>query len=577
MTATVARPGSGSVPAPAHSRGVVVPAWVETGNGALAVQVHTPYGVECRGAVILLPPFGRTERTMRPGLRALADRLARRDCVVLRADWSGTAESAAPLADAPAVPAMARRLADVAALATYAQRVLHQGDLTLVGAGLGATLAALALGDPQGPRPDGEGRTPYRSLVLLDPHPGHEPWIRLPQARAAAARGTRILLVGREDVPLESEVEAYAARIAADRFDAIDLDALDATATEPVIPDEAWDIITDWLAPHTRRPTPVPAVMAGGATRVADGVREEYVEIGGLPGVLTIPDEVRHALLLIPSDGEHRGGPGGDGWVRLARAAARSGVATLRVDRTGSGEARAADDTRPEARMISPASVADHVAAVEWLTARTGLTPAIVGNGAGAWTALTVAGKVPVARVVSVGQREWSTDPMAAGELRPWVFAHAPYLLIARLGRTRALATPQPLLEAATRLGAAVDIYGDEDDAAVFGAARGLEALTRLARRGAQVTRFTERSRFDVRRPEALELALGRVLGRLLRDVPGLDDAGDVDAAGVLAEPVAYATVGAPPASAASAPRDERSGAEARVGGRRGTPGYAPA
>ncbi|QQR99820.1 MAG: hypothetical protein IPK37_12625 [Austwickia sp.] len=565
------------LPAP----GTVIPTWIDTPDGALAAHVHLPYGPECRGAAILVSPFGRTETTMRPAMRHLADLLARRGCVTIRADWSGTGESAAPLRDDGVVPPMARRLADVAALAHYARHTLGQGDLTLVGAGLGAALAAMALGDPQGPRADADGRTPYRSVVLVDPQPGDDAWVRLPAARAMSARNTGILLVSREEAPIDEAVEDYADRIGADRLDAIDLDALDVTATEPVIPVEAWDIVVDWLGLPARRPTPVPIPAQRVRTALGGGGTEEYVEVGGLPGVLTLPAATpRHAVLLVPDDGAHRGGPGGDGWVRLARAAARQGVATLRFDRSGAGEARvlgAVDGA--DAPVISPASVAEHVAAVEWLAARTGTRPTVVGHGAGAWTALAAAGRVSVTRVVSVAQDVWTTDPEQPGELGAWWFAHLPYPMILRLGRNRALPTPQPLIEAATARGAAIDLYGDARHAARFEAARGADALARLQARGASVHRYTERFPLDPRHPDLLDVMLGRVLGRVLRDLPADPTASLGEQVEPETTPVAYATIRGDASDAATAA--DSSGARdwttSMPGGRRASAGYAPA
>lgn len=557
-----------------------VPTWIPTPYGALAAQVHPPYGSACLGAAILLPPIGRTAITMRPALRALADQLARRGCAVIRADWSGTGESAAPLDDDGAVPPMARRLADVAALARYAREALGQHDLILVGAGLGATLAALALGDPRGPRPDHTGATPYRCLVLLDPRAGHEPWIRLPEARPGSARGTRILLVSREEAPVEEAVEDYARRIAADRFDAVDLDALDATASESVIPTETWDIITDWLAIQTCRPTPVPMIAPVHTTTVGAGVREEYVEVGGLPGVFTYPAEaIRHSVLLVSDEGDHRGGPGGDGWVRVARAAAANGVATLRFDRSGAGEARDLGGLVggvEETPLICATSLAEHVAAVGWLAERTGRRPAIAGHGTGAWVALAAAGRVPVRRVVSVGQTVWSTDPGRATGLGAWRFAHLPYALILRLGRTRALPTPQPLLEAATRLGAAVDLYGDARHDSAFAAVRGPEAISRLRRTGASVHRYTEPVGLDLRDPDLLNTMLGRVLARLELDLPRADDTAVDGLLSDLAQPPLAAELRRGATGQAMGGASDATDAAGRGGGRR-APGYATA
>lgn len=571
MTAT-ARALTGSSARLPHevAPGTVVPTWIPTPHGSLAAHVHAPYGVECRGAAILLAPFGPAEVSLRPALRALADLLARRGCVVIRADWSGTAESAAPLGDDEAVPSMARRLADVSALAGYARDVLGQRDLTLIGAGLGATLAALALGDPRGPRPDPDGSTAYRALVLLDPHAGQDPWIRLPDARPAAAGDTRILLVRREEAAVEPAIEDYARRIGADRFEAIDLDALDAPdgATHRLIPVETWEVLTDWLALESRCPTPVPAIGPACPAAVGDGAREEHVDVAGLPGILTTPPTpARHSLLLISDEGDHRGGPGGDGWVRLARAAARHGVATLRVDRGGAGEAREVgwllEDDAP---LVSTGSVAEHVAVVEWLAARTGHRPTIVGRGAGAWVALSVAGRVSVPRVVSVSQRAWSTDPDEGRPLGPWWFAHLPYAALLRLARTRALATPQPLIEAATARGAAVDLYGDTRHGALFAAARGDEAMARLRGQGARVHRYVEHPDQDRTEAELLDLMLGRVLGRVLRDVERPEP--EASAAQGAADEAPYATIRAPL---------EAGDVVARPGARLAAPGYATA
>lgn len=597
-----------SLPRPLSEQrpGQIVSTWVLSTGAPLATQVHLPYGDFCRGAIVVLPAVGRAEVVTHRSVRALADELARAGYVVLRAHLSGLGESGDLGSGSATGGAITERwLEDVASLHRFARAQLGQSSVSLVGVGLGATIAAVAAGEAAGRRDTLAGPS-YDRLVLIDPVGAGRRWLRgqqalhattcrpLPSTREgtalpglllnpddAAAIGRlslpdtapvgperpRVLVVPREDRPVEKVVARYVEALGADTQAAPDLPAALDGIGGSVVPRCTWAGVLSWLTATTPAKSGAAARFEPRvqATVTVDGVVEEFVDVAGRSGVLTRAlGPTRQSLVMVPPDSEHRGGPSGHGWVTLARRAARLGVATLRLDRSGAGEAGDPRDDR-DGLSYAMAAVADYEAAAGWLRERYGIDPVIAGHCSGGWVALMAAHHAPVSRVVSLVQEDWSTSPahiygtvvddralggaalnrtaVAAlgNEQRPlegssdatssawrqrsrrWLLAALPYPLLLALGKARELQLPQPILEGATQRGVPCDLYINDADGRRFLAIRGADALRSLNRRGTAVTMYYEAGAdHNLLDPEALERALGYVLERALLDVRGL-------------------------------------------------------
>ncbi|WP_116114622.1 alpha/beta fold hydrolase [Austwickia chelonae] len=543
--------------------GQIVPTWVPSPSGALSTIVHLPHSDRARGAVITLPSLGASQNDAFPGLSELSDGLARAGYVVLCADWSGTGESATP--DPTSTPSTGRWLDDVAALAHYARETLHQDSVSLVAWELGAMIAALAAGDPVSRRWAQPGRSPYSSVVLIDPPATGVEWLQdrlpghtralagsgsgvaisgiqqsdieaiarlsLPTGRSDMAQDTRFLVVTRPDEELAPGLSRYIDGVGALTRPSPALIREPGQESKAVVTHSTWSAIDGWITAEPLAESVAPRFDPVRSARVTPaGVEEEYVDVQGLPGVLTRPlGPPRGALVLLPPVGAHRVGPVGHGWVKLARNAAEHGIATLRLDYGVAGGKAAVVVTDVE--YDRGAGVKANIAAAEWLAERTGRTPVIVGLGASGWGALQAARWAPVSRVVSLAQDDWSTmpldllDPTAPRQIQPppaprswkqrlwsWFAAIADPPGYARPYEPPHQ-TPHPLLEGATRRGIACDLFLTQSGAEEFRRAYGHDAVRVLQGQGAEVTmRVVSWSDQRLLEPTALEDALDYIL-----------------------------------------------------------------
>jgi len=341
-------------------------------------------GAEERPAVLLLPPFGWEDMCSHRPRRDWAEHLARQGHPVLRLDLPGTADSAGAPRDPDRLGAW---LTAVTGAAAWLRTESGAGRMVALGIGLGGLVAAEALA--AGAAIDdlvlwgvpARGRTLVRELSIFarleaSQFPGAPSppegvlapagYVLTQETRAAltaldltAARvpARRALLLEREgmavDPKLREHLEASGAEV--EVAPGPGWAAMMAEPQQAVAPREVFARVDAWLGAPPADPVPDPRGRA--AAPAADrfpaprrgtlpalslpGARERPFAVGGLFGILTEPDGASPAPLtavLLNAGAQRRTGPNRM-WVEAARRWAARGVATLRLDLEGLGDA----------------------------------------------------------------------------------------------------------------------------------------------------------------------------------------------------------------------------------------------
>ncbi|WP_185829311.1 alpha/beta fold hydrolase [Sphingomonas ginkgonis] len=324
-------------------------------------MLHVPTGGSPDVTVVICPPVGRDFIWTYRAMFEWADALARAGYRVLRFDHRGHGDS---LDVHPGEDQWQHWLDGVAAAGRFARRSFGASKLVLAGLRIGATLAAEAATtlDPDG-------------LILLDPIATGAGWLReLERAlamsdqsndvagtlevngvwlSAAAIASVRMVDLGKRagpwpptlvvspsiPKPLRDSLGEKAEIIPFAGYNQL---FKDSHLSAP--PLETFEATRGWL----KRQFPVTATVAAGqrlpSSLAGDGWMEERIDVGGgLRGVLTQPpgkDRARQAVIIVNTSANPRTGDGNFP-VKAARALARRGVATLRVDFLGVGESDA--------------------------------------------------------------------------------------------------------------------------------------------------------------------------------------------------------------------------------------------
>lgn len=287
-------------------------------------------------------------------------------------------------------------------------------------------------------------------------------------------------------------------------------DAAQPTRLLPPTPVDAVDAIVEWLGarvPTESRPfDPMFSLQARISTGEGEFVGERIELIGAneLFAIRTVPDGHDLAVPLPtvvfftnavnPHHGPNRG------WVRMAREAARDGRQAFRWDRRGAGESGPA--RRNEAVFIYSAEGIDDALAATRHAKLSASRLLLVGLCSGAWYAAHGARTVGADSLALVNVLLWSwrvksalQEPIAPADndvtdweqsrrarLRRLLSANMPAFAWRALGRTGAVQAPENLLAPFARKGTSVTAILCPDDAKLFFANRGAEALDRLGR-----------------------------------------------------------------------------------------------
>lgn len=395
--------------------------------------------------VVLASPWGFEALCLRRAWRMLADTLAGAGYPTLRFDYPGTCDSLGDPEDLaglePLVDATVRAAATLRAEAGVTRVVL-------IGHGLGAAVAALAA-----PRaaaeglallaPVSRGRDHLRETSVwgamvaetlgFAPQPGAIAGFETPPALAeaigaldltklTAAPAASVLVAARPgragDTRLGAAFQALGADVRDVAYDGYEAALGNPTAARP--PVALIEAVTDWMGARFPLPapaaapqaTPTPALLAG------PGFTEELLRFGRegeLFGVLCEPQGKRTGATVLMLSA---GGDPHIGWARTnvdhARALARSGIASLRVDSADVGDGEGPLSDAPP-KLYHDGPVLDALTAVEWLEAR-GFGPVLpVGRCSGAYSAFNAAVRDPRIRdLVLVNARRfvWDRDGM---------------------------------------------------------------------------------------------------------------------------------------------------------------------
>jgi pimeloyl-ACP methyl ester carboxylesterase len=389
--------------------------------------------------LVLCSAWGFEEICMRRAWRMLADQAANAGYPTLRFDYPGTGDSLGEVDN----PAGLSAFVDAAVAAADALR--EQAGVRRVvfaGQGLGAVVAAIAANGAHASgvallAPPARGREHLRELCIWGamvaeamhivlPHGfGEVAGFELPEPlrasistinlvdlhRAPAAQALIAIRPRRGgEVRVASRLRDLGAEVTEIAYEGYDAALGNPTAARP--PVALIGELVGWLRrtfptqSYLRAvgPAPRPAVL-----RAAE-FRERLVRIGreGLCGVLCEPSAPRRGstVLMLSAGGDPH-----TGWARSnveqARALARSGVASLRLDAFDVGDSPGPICDRP-VKLYHQRPVQDARQAIEWLAAQ-GLGPVLVtGRCSGAFTAFNAALlDRRVAEVVLVNQRRF--------------------------------------------------------------------------------------------------------------------------------------------------------------------------
>lgn len=387
--------------------------------------------------VVLCSPWGFEELCLRRAWRMLADALAAKGFPTLRFDYPGAADSLdRPGLSLDDLVASAVRAAGALKAAAGVERVV------LIGQGLGAVVAALAA-----PRvaaeglallaPAVRGRDHLRELSVwgamtaeamhLAPGVGGVAGFELPAAVAEAlaafdlskletAPAAKVLIAARPgragEARLADRLAALGASVERLAYDGYEAALGNPTSARP--PAAVIEAVAAWMTASFPGEAGEVSLPAAAARLEGEGFSETLVRFGPgdrLAGVLCEPKGARRGATILMLSA---GGDPHTGWARAgvdhARALAREGVASLRMDAADVGDSAGPLSGEPP-RLYDAGHGEDAIRAVGWLEAY-GLGPVLpVGRCSGAFIAFSAAVQDPrIADVVLVNPQRFVWD-----------------------------------------------------------------------------------------------------------------------------------------------------------------------
>lgn len=367
--------------------------------------LHEPAGIARGVAVLLCPPLGIEYINSHRSVRHLAEQLAAAGFPALRFDYPGTGDSAhADVADG--------RLAAWTEGVAQALDALRQhtgcARVAVVGIRFGATLACLAAARGGVDwlvawNPVIQGRQYAREMRAIAQLAGYEPHV-VPGLLEVAGFGFTdetirdisavdvqtqswpglrgALVIGRDDLGADERLPRRLAELGVPH-EAVRMPGYERMVCESIfteVPRATLDLIADWLGRVSAgvEPTsPRPPRAAGVPALEIEELREEPMSFGPgerLFGVLCRPrcadDPLRPLLVMLNCGADHHVGPGRL-HVKMARALAADGFASLRLDIGGLGDSAYAGMAR-ENESYPPSALGDIALVLRELAQRLG-------------------------------------------------------------------------------------------------------------------------------------------------------------------------------------------------------------
>lgn len=533
--------------------------------------VHHPADGQVRGAVLVCGSLGKDYSDSLRGLRLLGDALAARGILVLRFDYLGCGDSSFGQVRPNSV---AEWQASVGHAIDYIQS-MGVDDVSAVGLRAGCLILDAVLRDTHAVRrvvywdPVGTGRRFLREQTAFFKMAAGEDQVpdgvvSMIGARLSAQAAKEFSALQLQDPAADRVPE----RLVISRTEGADVGVtalLEHARTESVLigglsecaqPTRlmtpvalaAVDSSVAWL--DKRLPVQTrsasPAIADTARITVGDGqtVTERVERIGphAMFAIRSMPDsdsgaaEPRPTVMFFTNANNPHHGPNRE-WVDLSRSVALLGGQALRWDRRGAGESGPA--TRDGAVYVySQAGIEDAQAAAHH-AAKGASRVQLAGTCSGGWYAACGGRAVRADSVVMVNELLWSLrikkalrgqvvpgdkdgidwEQTPRARLRRSVQAHLPASAWRQLGRIGVAQAPEVLLAPLARHGSNTTIILCPDDAKLFRANRGREALERL-RTSAAPPQLVEVDAGDhAGFHQAVYVALRQVVAGFVKDV----------------------------------------------------------
>ena len=361
---------------------------------------HPAHGARRGVGLLLCRPMGYEALCSYRTYTQLAHMLADAGFDVLRFDYHGTGDSAGGDADPDRVGAW---LDSISCAAAELKRFAGVTRVSLFGMRLGATLAAHAAVQMGGVdslvlwAPCATGRAFAREMRAASASPQGDVEAlgalyteetlaqlnRLDCTQLDRAPASRVLIIGRDDMPSEGPLPAHYRQLGVDTTFVAwpGYAGMMAEPHEAVLESGTLELIVQWLSAstglqlHGEPRAQGPAWPEG---HVFEGVRETPLAFGAdrsLFGILSESSDARgqdrhceSAVIMLNVGGNYRIGPNRN-YVKLSRALAASGYRALRMDLAGVGDSRSEAGFSSRS-MYRKRSIADVRAAIDALTAR---------------------------------------------------------------------------------------------------------------------------------------------------------------------------------------------------------------
>ena len=376
--------------------------------------------------VVLCGPLGHEAVATHRGWRKLADKLSRQGLHVVRFDYHGTGDSEGDDADAARLQHWQQNIENAAALLRHRCQVT---SITLIGLRFGGALAMMAAARVDAVdavallAPAVSGKTHLRELRLLarvwheqafgrgppqDPEGGLEVTGTRHSAETIRAIGAVDLRKTTAFIPrvlIMDSGDRAEARQLADRLESqgcavtrLPFSGEAAFLTEPVtsrVPQDAFDQLAAWIGEGPIRRVHRPLATISEPVIHLGGAAETPVRFGGgamLFGVICRPTRRLPEAPVVIMVNTGRTPHTGDArfYVTLARALARRGVASLRMDVAGLGDSDA-DPRSDRTALHDVSSCADVSAAIDCVASLGWTKVELVGVCSGAFLAFQTA------------------------------------------------------------------------------------------------------------------------------------------------------------------------------------------